>query len=47
MPFAVRKRGNKWVVISKSSGRVLGTHKTKKKAIKQLRAVYANYNRKK
>lgn len=47
MPFAIRKRGNKYVVVSKESGRVLGTHKTKKSAVRQLKAIYANYNRKK
>ena len=47
MPFKVRKKGNKWVVVSKTSGRVLGTHSTKKSAVRQLRAIYANYYGKK
>jgi len=40
MPYAVRKRGNKWVVINKETGKVKGTHDTKEKAISQMRLLY-------
>lgn len=43
MPFDIEKRKNKYLVISEGSGRVLGTHTTKKSALRQLRAIYANY----
>lgn len=32
MPYAVRKRGDKYVVINKETGDVKGTHSTAKKA---------------
>lgn len=35
----IKKRGSRWVLLSKSSGRVLGTHGTKKDAEKQERAI--------
>ena len=37
----IRKRGNKWVVVSKK-GKTLGTHDTKKSALKQLAAIEIN-----
>ena len=37
----IRKRGDKWVVTSKS-GKTLGTHDSKAKAAAQLRALEAN-----
>lgn len=37
----IRKRGDKWVVVSKK-GKVLGTHDTKKSALKQLAAIEIN-----
>jgi len=37
----IRKKGDKWVVTTKS-GRVLGTHGSKEKALKQLAAVEAS-----
>jgi hypothetical protein len=42
MPYAVRKRGKKYVVINKNTGHVKGRHATKAKAQRQLRALYAN-----
>lgn len=42
MPYQVVKRGSKWHVINKRTKRVLGRHKSKAAASKQLRAVYAN-----
>lgn len=35
----IRKRGKKWVLLSKSSGRVLGTHPTRAAAVRQERAI--------
>jgi hypothetical protein len=40
MPYTVQKRGNKWVVINKETGKVKGTHDTKEKAIRQMRLLY-------
>lgn len=34
----IKRRGNKWVVLSKK-GKLLGTHDTKKEAAKQLQAI--------
>lgn len=35
----IKKRGSKWVLISKTTGKVLGTHGTKKEAEKQEAAI--------
>jgi hypothetical protein len=35
----IKKRGNNWVVLDKSGKKVLGTHPTHKKALKQLQAI--------
>ena len=35
----ILKRGSKWVVTDKSGKKVLGTHPSKEKALKQLRAI--------
>ena len=42
MPYAIKKSGDKYQVINKDTGRVLGTHPTREQAEAQLRAVYAN-----
>lgn len=42
--MTIRKRGNKYEVTTQT-GRVLGTHDTRKKAVDQLRAVEANKSR--
>lgn len=42
MPWSVRKRGSRWVVVNANTGAVKGTHESKKKAERQLRALYAN-----
>lgn len=42
MPYRVEKRKDKYVVISEGSGRVLGTHTSREKAMAQVRALYAN-----
>jgi len=36
-PYAVRKSGNKFQVVKKSTGEVRGTHATKEKALRQFR----------
>jgi hypothetical protein len=40
VPYSVRKKGSKWAVVNKKTGRVLGKHTSKKKAVAQLKAVY-------
>lgn len=47
MPYDVRKRGNKYVVVKKGGGRVLGTHPSRAAALKQAAAIYASENRRK
>ncbi len=42
MPYSVRKKGKRWTVVNKKTREVLGTHTSKKKAVNQLKAVYAN-----
>jgi len=42
MPYAIRKRGSKYLVVNKETGDVKGTHSTKREAAAQLRALYAN-----
>jgi hypothetical protein len=42
MPYEIRKRGSKYVVVNAKTGDVRGTHDTKAKALAQLRALYAN-----
>ena len=40
MPYKVQKRGKKFAVTH--GGKTFGTHPTKSKAQKQVRAIYAN-----
>jgi len=40
MPYAIRKKGNKWGVINKETGKVKGTHDTREKALRQMRLLY-------
>lgn len=42
MPYAIRKRQGKWVVINEETRAVKGTHDTRKEAVAHLRALYAN-----
>ena len=42
MPYEIRKRGSKYLVVNAETGSVKGTHGTKTKAVAQLRALYAN-----
>ena len=43
--MVVRKRGSEYVLYSKSEGKILGRHKTKKKALAQERAIQASKHR--
>ena len=40
MPYAVEKRGDKWVTINTDTGKVKGTHDSKIKATRQMRLLY-------
>ena len=42
MPWTVEKQGSKWAVVKESTGKTVGTHPSKGKAMKQLKALYAN-----
>lgn len=44
MPFGIKKVGSEWEVYNKDTGKVYGKHKTKKKAIRQLKAIKMNYD---
>ena len=41
MPYRIQKRGRKYLVVN-DQGEVKGEHPTKEKALRQLRALYAN-----
>lgn len=43
--MAIRKRGNKFIVTNKAGTKVLGTHNTRKEALKQLAAIEASKKR--
>jgi len=45
MPFGIEKSGEKWKVVNKHTGRVLGTHGSEEDAKKQLAAVQINYKK--
>lgn len=40
MPYAVRQRDSKFVVINKNTGKVKGTHTSRAKAESQVRLLY-------
>lgn len=42
MPYKIKKSGSKYKVVKEGDGKVMGTHDTKKEALKQLKALYAN-----
>lgn len=46
MPYIIKKQGDKWIVYNKESGKTMGTHDSKEKANKQLKALYANMHEK-
>lgn len=41
-PYEIKERKGKFLVINKETGKVKGTHDTRKDAISHLRALYAN-----
>ena len=43
--MSIKKKGSKWVVTNKAGTKTLGTHSTKKAALKQLAAVEAKKKR--
>jgi hypothetical protein len=45
MPFGIQKSKDKWKVVNKDTGRVLGTHDSESAANKQLAAVQINYGK--
>jgi hypothetical protein len=45
MPFGIQKSKDKWKVVNKHTGRVLGTHDSESAAKKQLAAVQINYGK--
>ena len=45
MPYAIRRKGNKWLVVKKDDGKVMGTHPSKEKAAKQIMAIHINEKR--
>ena len=42
MPFDIKKSGNKYIVVKKDDGKVMGTHTSKSEAQRQIAAIYAN-----
>ena len=40
MPYAIYKRGNRWVTINSETKEVKGTHDTRDKAMAQMRLLY-------
>lgn len=40
MPYKIEKKGSKYLVINKDTGKVKGTHPSKDKATKQMRLLY-------
>lgn len=46
MPWKVKKQDDKYVVVKKESGEVVGTHDTHREARQQVKALYAQEGRK-
>jgi len=40
MPYSIIKRGDKYLTINKDTGKVKGTHDSRKKAVAQMRLLY-------
>lgn len=40
MPYAYKKKGNKWITYNKDTGDIKGTHDTEHGAIAQMRLLY-------
>jgi hypothetical protein len=45
MPYSIIKRGDKYLTINKETGKVKGTHDTRKKAVAQMRFLYMIENK--
>jgi len=46
MPWILRKKGNKYQIIKKTTGEVVGTSDSKSKGQASIRAMYASENKK-
>lgn len=44
MPYEIEEKGKKFIVSRQSTGRVIAAHKTKDKAIAQIKSLYAKEN---
>ena len=42
MPYSIRKDGDKYDVIKKSTGETVSTHTSHRKAVKAVKAIYAH-----
>lgn len=42
MPWIAKKQGNKWVIIRKTDGKIVGHSESKEKAEASIRARYVN-----
>jgi len=42
MPWEIKQRGSKYVVVKKGTNEVVGTHNSRTAAVAHLRALYAN-----
>lgn len=42
MPYDIKKQGNKYVVVKKDTGKVLGTHDSMQSAQRQIYAIRSN-----
>lgn len=42
MPYVARRRGSKWVVTKPGATKVFGTHESRAKALRQVRALYSS-----
>jgi len=46
IPYLVRKSGDHWKVVKESDGKVIGTHKSKQAAQKQITAILISEHKK-
>lgn len=42
MPYRIKQKGDEFQVVNSDTGDVKGTHPTRRQAVAQLRALYAN-----
>lgn len=47
MPYEITKKGKKFILSNRDTGRVVAAHDTKKKAVKQMQAIYFSEQRSK